>query len=304
MLLAPIVLFAYNRPWHIRQTVEALQKNDLAAESDLIIFSDGPKDEQTRLQVEEVGGYLKTIAGFKRIEIREQKENRGLANSIIAGVTKVVNEYGRVIVLEDDLVTSPFFLRYMNDALTIYRDESKVSSIHGYRFPMKVNLPETYFLRGADCWGWATWKRGWEVFESDGQTLLNELERRNLTRIFDLDGAYPHTQMLRDQINGRNNSWAIRWQAATFLEDLLTLNPGVSLVRNIGLDGSGTHCGIGSSFVGMLADRPIHLERIAVEECRMARWGLVSYYRQKGQSRFARLGERMRGLWKKGCKSI
>src|ERR1700733_8290783 len=120
MLLAPIVLFTYNRPWHVRQTVGALQKNDLAAQSELIIFSDGPKNEEACVQVEEVRKYLKTITGFKGVQIYEQKENQGLANNIIDGVTRIANEHGCVIVLEDDLVTSPFFLRYMNDALLTY----------------------------------------------------------------------------------------------------------------------------------------------------------------------------------------
>ena len=127
----------------------------------------------------------------------------------------------KVIVLEDDLVTSPHFLQYMNDGLGIYERDDRVISIHGYSYPVHGKLPETFFLRGADCLGWATWKRGWDLFEDDGQRLLNELERRNLTRSFDFDGSYPYTQMLRDQIAGSNSSWAVRWYASAFLRDKL-----------------------------------------------------------------------------------
>ena len=150
--MIPIILFVYNRPWHTRQTVKALQKNELAGRSDLFIFSDGPKDEQTEKAVQKVREYIHTIDGFQTVTIREREENWGLANSIIDGVTQIVNEYGRVIVLEDDLMTSPFFLRYMNDALNLYECEEKVISIHGYIYPLSEKLPSTFFLRGTDYW--------------------------------------------------------------------------------------------------------------------------------------------------------
>ena len=151
---APITLFVYNRIDHTRQCVEALRKNLLANESALIIFSDAAKDVGSQNSVEEVRSYLKTIRGFTKIEIIERTNNFGLAKSIISGVTYVVNKYGRVIVLEDDLVTSPYFLIYMNKALDIYKNDDMVASIHGYIYPVKKALPETFFLRGADCWGW------------------------------------------------------------------------------------------------------------------------------------------------------
>lgn len=152
--VTPIILFVYNRLWHTKQTVEALQKNDLASESELFIFSDGPKPGAEE-KVKEVREYLKTITGFRKVTIIERDTNWGLANNIIDGVTKIVNEYGKVIVLEDDLVTSPGFLTYMNEGLKIYADEEQVASIHGYIYPLKhpERLPETFFIRGADCWG-------------------------------------------------------------------------------------------------------------------------------------------------------
>jgi putative methyltransferase (TIGR04325 family) len=249
-VLSPIVLFVYNRLSHTKQTVESLKKNDLSRESDLFIFSDGPKvflnneqkNIQNKIQVQEVRDYIKTINGFKKVTIFESEKNKGLADSIISGVTQVINDYGTVIVLEDDMLTSPHFLKYMNDALNCYENEENVISIHGYIYPVKGVLPETFFLKGADCWGWATWKRGWDLFESDGGLLLNELEKNNLIKEFDFNGTVSYSNMLRDQIIKKNNSWAIRWYASAFLKNKFTLYPGISLIKNIGLDDSGTNC--------------------------------------------------------------
>jgi hypothetical protein len=269
--LAPITLFVYNRPWHTRQTIEALQKNELAEDSELFIFSDGPKNEAAEEDVREVRGYIRTVSGFKNISIIERAKNWGLAASIIDGVTKVLNEYGRVIVLEDDLVTSPYFLRFMNEALILYQHEEKVISIHGYIYSVKGELPQTFFLKDPGCWGWATWKRGWDIFQSDGQKLLNELREKKLTKQFDYNGAYPYTKMLEDQIYGKNNSWAVRWYAATFLKDKLTLYPGSSLVQHIGNDGTGTHCGKSDFLNCDMANTPVSVERIGCEENVFAR---------------------------------
>ena len=184
---APIALIVYNRLTNTKETVNALSKNMLAKESDLTIFSDGPKADKDIEKVNEVRNYLKTITGFKSITIIESAVNKGLAASIISGVTEIVNKYTRIIVLEDDLVTSPYFLTYMNDALEMYENEEKVASIHGFIYPVKKELPETFFIKGADCWGWATWKRAWDLFESDGLKLLNELKNRKLTKEFNFN---------------------------------------------------------------------------------------------------------------------
>src|SRR3989344_4735411 len=208
--LAPIALFVYNRPEHTRRTVEALLKNEGASESALFVFSDAAKNPVAAEGVQEVRAYLKTITGFKSIEILERRENYGLARSIVEGVTDLTNRFGQVIVLEDDLVTSPYFLRYMNEALALYADEERVVSIHGYVYPVTGTLPETFFLRGTDCWGWATWKRGWDLYEADGAKLLAELKSNNFLESFDFGGAYRFSDMLRRQVRGANDSWAIR----------------------------------------------------------------------------------------------
>ena len=241
MSLAPIVLFVYNRTDHTKQTVEALQKNELASESELFIYSDAAKNEEAKNKVQEVRDYIHTIDGFKKITIIEREKNWGLADSIIDGVTKIVNEYGKIIVLEDDLVTSPYFLKFMNDALTMYENELKVASIHGYIYPIE-NLPETFFIKGADCWGWATWQDRWDIFEPNGQKLLEELKSTKLENEADFNGSYEFTKMLKDQIDGKNNSWAIRWYMSAFLKDMLTLYPGQSYVQNIGFSEEATHC--------------------------------------------------------------
>jgi hypothetical protein len=297
MTPAPIALFAYNRPVHTRQTIESLRRNALAGESELIIFSDGPRPGPDRQKVESVRDYLRTVTGFKKINIVEREKNAGLAQSIISGVTEVVNRYGRIIVLEDDMLVSPFFLEYMNEALEFYEDEERVISIHAYLYPLQAQLPETFFLRGADCWGWATWKRGWALFEPDGLKLLAELKERKLVKRFDLNGTHAYTRMLKWQARGALDSWAIRWHASAFLRDKLTLFPGVSLIANIGLDASGAHCSPTDLFDVALAERPVKIGTIPIEEHAGATRALENYYRTTRPSLFKRAARRLARLY-------
>jgi glycosyltransferase involved in cell wall biosynthesis len=288
-VLAPIALFVYARIDHTQRTIKTLKNNALIAKSELFVFSDGPRTEADKERVKAVREYLKTIDGFSKVTVVERDRNLGLAESIITGVTGIVNRYGRIIVLEDDMITSPYFLRFMNDALEFYKDEEKVISIHGYIYPVKARLPETFFLRGADCWGWATWKRGWELFEPDGRKLLNELRERKLTRRFDFDGTYGYTRMLEEQIKGKNDSWAIRWHASAFLKDKLTLYPGRSLVCNIGADASGTHCGTSESFDTEVSHEPLVIGAIALEEDRVARQQIKEFFCSTRRSGIGRI---------------
>jgi hypothetical protein len=278
---APIALFTYNRLNHTRQTVEALSQNDLARDSDLCVFSDGARTPTERDAVDAVRAYLAQITGFRSIEIVCRERNLGLSRSIISGVTEVCRRYGRVIVIEDDLITSPYFLRFMNQGLDLYENEEDVISIHGYSLPTSKPLPETFFLRGADCWGWATWQRGWDLFEPDGRKLLSQLQTHNMTHEFDFKGSFAYTAMLRDQTEGRNDSWAIRWYASAFLQNRLTLYPGRSLVHNIGNDGSGTHSPGGPTkhFDTILASLPLHIEKMEPCENAGARAIFEEYFR-------------------------
>jgi hypothetical protein len=259
---APIVVFAYKRPEHLRQTIESLRANPLASRTALTICCDGAKGDADAAPVREVRAFARSVEGFASLTVNESPENRGLGRSIIHGVTQMLEHSDRVIVLEDDLFLSPHFLAYMNEGLAVYAADPQVASIHGYCYPVGSALPETFFLRGADCWGWATWRRAWSTFRTDGQALLTELQSRGLTRAFDLGANFPYTQMLRDQVAGRNDSWAVRWHASCFLNEMLTLYPGVSLVENTGNDSSGTHCGTSDMYSQHVARDRVRVSRI------------------------------------------
>lgn len=281
MSLAPIVLFVYNRPQHTLRTLEALSQNKLADESVLYVFADGAKenaDENTIKRIEETKKIVNSKEWCKKIIFTESPTNKGLANSIIDGVSKVVKEHKRVIVLEDDLVTSPYFLKYMNDALDLYDSEESVACISGYIYPVKDEMPDTFFIKGADCWGWATWDRAWSVFEKDGKKLLDELKNKSLCKEFDFNNSYPFTQMLKDQIEGKNNSWAVRWYAATFLKNMFCLYPGKSLVQNIGFDGSGVHSSNSQTWKVQITNQPIVLSKLPIRENESAKKNIIGYF--------------------------
>lgn len=301
-MLAPILLFAYNRPRHLQHTVEALAHNPLAQESELFVFSDGARTEDDSEDVELVRSYIHTIEGFKTVHRIERDRNYGLAANIIDGVTDIVNRYGRVIVLEDDLVTAPGFLQFMNDALDTYADEPRVGHIQAYDFTQNPRLPETFLIKFTGSWGWATWQRAWQHFNPDGQYLLNELHRRHLTRRFDFNGKYGFTRMLRRQVEGKNNSWAIRWNASLFLQDILSLNVGRSLVQNEGFDGSGTHCGADHLYEARLYKERLRVEKISpVTENLEARKIFERYY-ARTNSLWAKGMRRLQSLLKTYCR--
>lgn len=277
---APIALFAYKRLGQLRRTVQSLLTNPEASATELYVFCDGAKDDVDLSAVSEVREFAANINGFRSVSVVLRHKNVGLARNIIDGVSKVTELHGRVIVIEDDLLLSQYFLRYMNDGLNLYSDDERVISIHGYVYPVQQALPEAFFLRGADCWGWATWRRGWALFNPDGQALLDELRRLNLTKAFDFNGAYSYSQMLEGQINGKNDSWAIRWYASAFLADKLTLYPGRSLVHNIGNDGSGTHCGNNSTHDAALSNSLINLSGVEVKHSELGFFAFERFFRR------------------------
>ena len=279
MSYAPILLFVYNRPEHTRRCIESLLKNSLASESNLFIYADGAKDSTQQEAVNEVRNYIRSIQGFKQITLMERSENWGLARNIINGVTTQVNRYGKVIVLEDDLVVAPYFLQFMNEALEVYKDEPRVGHIQACDFTQDSSLPATFLIKWTGSWGWATWDRAWKHFNPNGNELLQELEERKLTHVFDFNGKYGFTRMLRRQIEGKNNSWAIRWNASLFLKDILSLNVGRSLVQNEGFDGSGTNCGGGGLYASHLYLQPLFITPISpIEENKEARQAFIRYY--------------------------
>jgi hypothetical protein len=300
--LAPIALFVYKRPWHTRQAVDALKQNDLAAGSDLFIFSDGPRDDLDRAAVAEVREYIRTISGFKKVIRVEREMNLGLARSIISGVTQLTNEYGRVIVLEDDLVTSRYFLKFMNESLERYKETPRVMHISGYMYPVKDAglLPESFFYRETHSWGWGTWKRAWDAFEPDARKLVRSIKARGLEREFDIRSPRFFSIMLKYQISGHVDSWMIRWYASVFLQNGLSLYSARSLVNNIGNDGSGTHTGTTRQFDGVVADSPVRLFPEAIEESNEALRIMMDFHRSLNRSAW----KRMVWLWTRRIKKI
>ena len=298
-MAAPIALFVYNRPFHTSCTIEALANNIYANDSELIIFSDGPKAESDKKQVAEVRDFIRTIRSFKTIRIVESETNKGLANSIIEGVTEVLKSNETIIVLEDDLITSPHFLQYMNEGLDLYQHEERVISIHAYMYPVKEKLPETFFVRGADCWGWATWSRGWKMFEPDGKKLFDELKRMDLLKEFDFGYTYPYTKMLRKQIAGKNNSWAIRWYASAFIHEKLTLYPGKSYVQNIGNDASGTHSRVTNQFEIDKLNVKLPSGKIEIKEDIHTRRIISEYFHSIAQNPIQKFIGTLLVLWRK-----
>ncbi|KKR46252.1 MAG: glycosyltransferase [Parcubacteria group bacterium GW2011_GWA1_40_21] len=207
-------------------------------------------------------------------------------------MTDIVNKFGKIIVLEDDMVSSPYFLKFMNDALDLYENEDKVISIHAYAYPVKKSLPETFFLKNPGCWGWATWKRGWDMFESDGQKLLDELIKKRLVKEFDYNYSYRFSETLRQQAEGIKDSWAILWYASAFLSDKLTLYPGQSLIQNIGFDGSGVNSGISNIYHVENSNMDVRVRKIELIENEKAQKETEKYFRSIKTKSLKRL------LWK------
>ena len=276
---APIALFAYKRADHLRQAVESLLRNAECSQSHLFFFSDAPRKRDDEAAVEEVRRYIATVKGFASVTLIVRENNLGLANSIISGVSQILASYDRVIVLEDDLVLSPYFLRYMNQALDLYANDENVASIHGYVYPVKPLLPETFFMKGTDCWGWGTWKRAWHHFEPDANNLITKLVDAGLTFSFDMDGSTNNMRMLTNQSKGLIDSWAIRWHASAYLKGMYTLYPGTSLVNNIGADGGGTHTDKTRAFHTIVSNTPIDVKRIPVAESKEARHAFIQYFK-------------------------
>ncbi|TLV00953.1 glycosyltransferase [Dyadobacter luticola] len=250
--LAPIVLFCYNRPWHLKQTIESLQANVLAPRSELFVFSDGPKKESDIPLIKEIRAYLPKIKGFKKIYIIEAEQNKGLANSVISGVSDIVGRFGKVIVLEDDMLSTVDFLDFMNEALTMYESRQDIFSISGYTPPLQ--LPENlkhgaYLAPRASSWGWGTWAAKWQKADwdvSDFSTLKKDSgsKKRLATGGSDL---WP---MLQKQQQGIIDSWAIRWTYAQHKNNAYGLYPVRSKIKNIGTDGSGTNFTFKSGIYG------------------------------------------------------
>lgn len=241
---APIVIFAFNRLNQTREVIEHLAKNKLAGESDLYIFSDGPKDNPESVKkVNELRAYLKTVKGFRSHTVIEREKNMGLAKSVIAGVTEVINKHGKIIVLEDDLLTSPNFLEYSNQALDFYQHDKRVFSISGYQYPVSTTPSKDYdvhFLHRASSYGWSSWADRWQHFvETPDRELI--FKNRHFRKFFCRGGEDLYPMLIKQQF-GKIDSWAIRWTLTHYLHQGICVFPYKTKIHTlVPEDNSGTH---------------------------------------------------------------
>lgn len=249
---APIILYTYNRPEHTLRTLEALSRNEQANESILYIFCDGAKADSTRetlQKIEEVKQIVASKLWCKEVHITEREKNYGLADNIVDGVSSIIKKHGKVIVLEDDIVTSSGFLKYMNDALNIYEKQKSVMHISGFFPKTKKQLPETFFYNVTTCWGWATWQRAWRYYENNAGFLLQRLSQKGYDE-YDFNGAQKDLlyQQLINNATGTLKTWAVKWHASVYLQNGYCLHPNKSLTNNIGHDSTGENSGIDNPY--------------------------------------------------------
>lgn len=297
--LSPIILFVYNRQWHTQQTIEALQQNELADESDLIIYSDAPKNGRACSKVQEVRDYIKSVDGFKSVKIIEREKNWGLAANIIDGVTEVVNQYGKIIVMEDDIITSPAYLSFMNQALDVYQNENKVWHISGWNYPIERHgLDDAFLWRVMNCWGWATWADRWVEFEKNPKRLIDTWTKQQKHH-FDLDGSGIFWPQITANAEGKINTWAIFWYATLYEKCGLCLNPATSYVENIGHDGSGVHCGDTQTLnqtKPVLCFKNEFNPPFKIEESSVALAAIKNYYKKQKKPFYVRIVDRLTTL--------
>lgn len=241
MSLAPIAAFVHARPAHVRRMIASLQANPEARASDLFVFADAPKKPEQVDAVRQVRDFVRGIDGFASVTVIERERNLGLSGSVTDGITRLCDERGRVIAVEDDLVLAPGFLEFMNRGLDHYADAERVFQISGYMYPGQYGEHDAFFLPMISCWGWATWKRAWAQYDDRMSGFARLAADESLRRRFNLNGAYDYFSMASQQRKGQLDSWGIRWHLSVFMQDGLVLHPPVSLVQNSGTDGSGTH---------------------------------------------------------------
>lgn len=243
MTKTPIALFIYNRPEHAQLALESLAKCARVDECDVRIYCDGPKNDADAPGVEEARKIARGWRDTLHAEVIEREQNLGLARSIVTGVNELCDQYGRAIVVEDDFILGVGFLNYMLQALDRYADAPNVYQISGYMFP--VNHPpglDAFFLPLTTTWGWATWKRAWQIFDWDASDALERLQDPKVRREFDLDGSYRYSEMLEQRLRNENDSWGLLFWWSVFKAGGLALHPRESLVWVGGFDRSGTHC--------------------------------------------------------------
>ena len=279
-ILAPVIVFSYNRPEHLRKTLDALSHNDLASESVLFVFCDGAKENADEEQLELIDTnrqVAKSISGFKDVHVVERAHNLGLANNIIGAVTEVVNKYEKVITLEDDVITSRGFLKYMNDALDVYEQDEHVMHISAYMYPHKGHLPNTFFFEVPyPGGGWATWKRAWDHFSNDINDLYSYWSQR--WKEFNKYGGNYLQKQLEANKSGSLYTWFIKWHAVVLREGGLTLYPHTSLTNNIGFDGTGSNCSTMTKFDILSPAEYVPVNRTIIKENKRAARIIYHFY--------------------------
>ena len=241
MKFAPIAIFAYNRPFHLQNLLISLLKNSEVEDSEVNIFVDGYKTSEDARLVKEVLEVISMFGSQIELKLHKSDTNRGLSASILGGIDHVLELHDSIIVLEDDLLVSGNFLKYCNDGLVRFEKNKKIASLQGYS---PIRMPDengTYLIKGADCWGWATWKDRWDSMERNSARLVAHFEANRMFGEFDLKGSFPYSKMLRRQSRMEVDSWAIRWHASMFAQNRMSVYPNRTLVANLGFDGSGTH---------------------------------------------------------------
>lgn len=259
-VMAPIAVFAFNRPRHLERLFASLDSNPEAKDSAFHVFCDGPRGAADEAPVAQTHEVIDRFASRHRTVVVKHAGNRGLAQSITGGIETVLARYDRFIVLEDDLVVSPHFLRFMNRSLDLFRERRDIGCVSGYMYPVRPSEPRAVLLPFVTSWGWATWADRWRDYNPDGRQLARAIEAAGRRREFDLDDSFHCWGMLMDQIHGWSSSWWIRWYASLFLKRRLSVWPGVSLVSNKGMDGTGTHCGTDVKHEDVLGDRAIEID--------------------------------------------
>lgn len=283
--LAPIVLFVYKRPVHTLNLLQSLQKCRLSDQSTLIVYADGPPDNASKEELEKIAAvrnYVKREQWCNEVRLIERSQNMGLADSIISGVTEIINQFGRIIVLEDDLFLGIGFLEYMNKTLELFEKDERVMHISGFMYPVRTKLPEMFFVNTTSCWGWATWQRAWKHYNPSAIDLVRNLNLSNRLSEYSFNGAAPFYNHLLANLNGKLKTWAIKWNTSVFLQHGLCLHPSPSLVRNTGNDNSGTN-GSEPVFNKQSITNFIDVKNIPLEESAMARKAIEKFYQRLGK---------------------
>jgi hypothetical protein len=282
---APIAIFAFNRPNHLANCLQSLERCVGLENSEGTIFIDGARNDQEDILVSSTVRVALKFASEYNFKVEARQENFGLAKSITSGIDEMFSLSSKLIVIEDDLILAKGFLDFMNKGLSRYEKNSGVASVSGYQYPIEKELDTSVFLRGADCWGWATWKDRWEQTSFSGKELLDQIRTKKLANEFNLEGSNDYIDLLEKQILGEINSWAILWHASMFLQNRLSLYPPYSLVSNEGGDGLGTHFGNNPLYAQKTSDEMDFSFPSSIEQSEEYRDTLIEFY-QKNFKKF------------------